>query len=170
MKRLLPLAALLASPALAQDAQVYHASATWPVHASDGACTLVQAQPESGSALSVGYDGDEVILTSTAQVESPLPPSGRVPLEIVFLENGNTDYDDGWGSRQFAYVGSDGVYRFSARFAGARNARQILADLADSKWLGLLQDGETIVAYELKGIAASVSRLRDCASQVVAAN
>src|SRR5690606_6000148 len=92
MKTLLPLAALLASPALAQDAQVYHASATWPVHASDGACTLVQAQPESGSALSVGYDGDEVILTSTAEVESPLPPSGRVPLEIVFLENGNTDY------------------------------------------------------------------------------
>ena len=170
MKTLLPLAVLLASPALAQDAQVYHASATWPVHVSDGTCTLVQAKPDSGSTLSVSYDGDEVTLTSTAQVESPLPPSGQVPLDIVFLENGTTDYDDGWGPRQFAYAGSDGVYRFSARFAGTRNVRQILADLADSKWLGLLQDGETIVAYELAGIAPSVSRLRDCASQAVAAN
>lgn len=172
MKTLLPIAVLLAVPAQAQDARVFHSSTTWPVHVSAGTCTLTQATPDAGSALSVSYDGSEVTLTSTNEVESTLPPAGTVPFSIVFLENrdGNTDYDDGWGSRDFTYDSRDKVYRFSTRFAGERNARQILSDLASSRTIGLLQNGELVVSYELAAIRPSVARLRDCAAQTVAAN
>ena len=170
MKTLLPLGLLLAVPAQAQDAQVYHASATWPVHASGDACTLVQAAPAAGSVLSVSYDGAEVTLTSTAEVESELPRSGKLPLTSVFLENGDGDYDDGWGAREFSYDGNGRIYRFSARFSGERNVRQILSDLTESRKIGLLQNGQAIMAYELEGIDGSVAELRNCAARTVAAN
>ena len=174
MKKLLPLAALLAVPAAmpaqAQDAQVYYASDTWPVHAVGGACTIVQAAPDGGSALAIGYDGAEVTLTSTSELESELPAAGTVSLAIVFLDNGRTAFDDGWGSREFSYAREADAYRFSTRFSGEKNVRQILADLAASRTIGLLQRGQTVVAYELGGIGRSVARLRDCAARQVAAN
>ena len=36
--------------------------------------------------------------------------------------------------------------------------------------LGLLQRRQTVVAYDLAGIATSVERLRDCAARTVASN
>lgn len=170
MKMLLPLAVLVAVPAHAQDAKVFHASETWPVHVSGRACTLVQAMPAAGSTLSVSYDGAEVILTSTNELEEPLPSSGEVDLKIVFLDNGDLDFDDGWGSREFTYDADAGQYRFSTRFAGEKNVRQILSDLAGSKTIGLLQGSDVVVDYALAGIAGSIARLRDCAARTVAAN
>lgn len=175
MKMLLPLAAMAAvaaSTAHAQDAQVYYASDTWPVSASGRTCTLSQAAPDGGSALSVAFDGSEVVLTTTNPIESALPESGSVALTVVFLDNGNGDiaYDDGWGSRQFAYTRGDGVYRFSTRFSGERNVRQFLTDLASSRALGFTQRGQTVVGYELADVSASVARLRQCAARAVAAN
>jgi len=172
MRKLLSLAVLFAVPAHAQDAQVYYASDTWPVHASGRTCTLVQAGADAASALSVSYDGAEVILASTNTLESELPASGKVDLAIVFLDNGNGDiaFDDGWGSREFAYAREGDAWRFSARFAGERNARQFLTDLASSSALGLLQRREAVVSYDLDDISRSVARLRDCAARTVAAN
>lgn len=172
MRKLLLLALLLAVPAHAQDAQVYYASDTWPVHASGRTCTLVQAGADAASALSVSYDGAEVTLTSTNTLESELPASGKVDLAIVFLDNGNGDieYDDGWGSREFTYAREGDAWRFSTRFAGERNVRQFLTDLASSRTLGLLQRREAVVSYDLGDISRSVPRLRDCATRTVAAN
>jgi hypothetical protein len=172
MRKLLPLAAVLAVPAQAQDAQVYYASDTWPVHAAGRTCTLVQTGADAASALSVSYDGAEVTLISINTLESELPASGKVSLAIVFLDNGNGDiaYDDGWGSREFAYAREGDAYRFSTRFAGEKNVRQFLTDLANSKSLGLLQRREAVVAYDLGDIGRSVARLRDCAARTVAAN
>lgn len=172
MKSLVPLVALLAAPAMAQDAQVYHASETWPVHVSGRTCTLVQATPQNGDSLSVSYDGAEVTLISTNRLESPLRPTGKLDLAIVFLENdySKIEYDDGWGSREFTYTSSDGIYRFSTRFAGEKNVRQILGDLAGSKALGFLQNRQAVIDYDLGDIGRSVARLRDCAARTVAAN
>lgn len=170
MRKLLSLAVLLAVPAQAQDAQVYYASETWPVHAAGRTCTMVQAMADAGGTLSVSYDGAEVTLTSTSALESELPASGKVSLAIVFLDNGRTAFDDGWGSREFTYTREGDAYRFSSRFAGENNVRQILADLAGSKTVGLLQRGQTVVAYDLADISRSVARLRDCAARQVAAN
>ncbi len=172
MRKLLPLAVLIAVPAQAQDAQVYYASDTWPVHASGHTCTLTQAGAEPASALSVSYDGAEVALTSTNTLESDLPAAGKVDLAIVFLENSNGGiaFDDGWGSREFAYARDGDAWHFSARFTGERNVRQFLTDLASSKTLGLLQRREVVVSYDLADISRSVARLRDCAARTVAAN
>ena len=172
MRKLLPLAVPLAVPAQAQDAQVFYASDTWPVHASGRTCTLVQAGADAASALSVSYDGADVTLTSTNTLESELPASGKVDLAIVFLDNGNGDiaFDDGWGSREFAYAREGDAWRFSTRFTGERNVRQFLTDLASSKTLGLLQRREAVVAYDLGDIGRSRARLRDCAARTVAAN
>ena len=170
MTKLLPLAALLAVPAQAQDGQVFYASDTWPVHASAGTCTLVQAGAAADSALSVSYDGAEVTLTTTNTLESALPAAGKVSLAIVFLDNGDVEFDDGWGSREFAFVQEGDAYRFSARFAGEKNVRQFLTDLASSRTIGLLQRRQTVVAYDLADISRSVARLRDCAGARVAAN
>lgn len=174
MKKLLMLAVLLAVPApmlaQAQDAQVYYASDSWPVHAAGRTCTLTQAAADAGSALSVSFDGAEVTLTTTNALESALPASGKVQLAIVFLDNGSTEYDDGWGSREFTYSSNNGVYRFSSRFAGERNVRQLLTDLASSKTLGFLQRGQAVVSYDLDDLARSVAHLRDCAARTVAAN
>lgn len=170
MKKLLMLVVLLAAPVQAQEAQVYYASDTWPVHAAGRTCTLTQAAATDRSALSVSFDGAEVTLTTTNALESALPASGKVQLAIVFLDNGSTEYDDGWGSREFTYASSNGVYRFSSRFAGERNTRQILTDLAGSRTIGFLQRGQAVVSYDLDDLARSVARLRDCAARTVAAN
>ena len=132
----------------------------------------MQAGADAASALSVSYDGAEVTLTSTNTLESELPASGKVDLALVFLDNGNGDiaYDDGWGSREFAYAREGDAWRFSTRFTGERNARQILTDLASSRTIGLLQRRQTVVAYDLADISRSVARLRDCAGARVAAN
>jgi len=172
MKKLLPLAALLAVPASAQDAQVFYASNSWPVHTSSRTCTLVQAVSDGGNALSVSYDGAEVTLTTTNRIETALPASGEVSFAIVFLDNGNGDiaFDDGWGSREFVYARGDGDYRFSTRFAGERNVRQFLTDLASSRTIGFLQRGRPVISYELGDVGNSVARLRECAARALAAN
>lgn len=171
MKTLLPLAALVAVPAAAQvdpNAEVYHASDTWPVHVTGAACTVTQARSETGGILSVSYDGSLVTLTSTNALETPLPSSGKADLAIVFLDNGSTRYDDGWGSREFTYRQQDGVYHFSTRFAGETNVRQILSDLAASRTVGLLQGRQVVVDYDLDGLAAALRRLDECAARRVA--
>lgn len=170
MRKLLPLAALLAVPAHAQDGQVYYASADWPVHVAGRTCTLVQGVPEEGNVLSVSYDGAELTLTSTSTLESALPAAGKVTLTIVFLDNGRLDFDEGWGAREFAYARDGAAYRFSTRIPGEKNVRQFLTDLASSRTIGLLQGDEAMVAYELKGISASVAQLRACAARSVATN
>ena len=170
MKKLLPLAVLMAAPASAQD--VYFASDVWPVQASGRTCTVVQALPDGRNALSISYDGSEVVLTSTNELATEMPASGTLNLAIVFLDNEASDqaFDDGWGSREFTYTRGDGLYRFSTRFAGENNVRQFLADIGNSRTLGLLQRRETVVAYDLSDIGPSIARLRDCAARQVAAN
>jgi type 1 fimbria pilin len=172
MKKLLPFAVLLAVPAQAQDAQVYYASDTWPVHASGRTCTMMQAASSADGRLSVSYDGTEVTLATTNTLESELPDSGKVSFAIVFLDNGASDleFDDGWGSREFTYSRDDGDYHFSARFAGENNVRQILSDLANSKTIGLLQRGKAVMAYDLADVGGSIARLRECAARSIAAN
>ena len=174
MKSFLPLAVLvavpIAMPVNAQDEQVFYASDTWPVHAAGRTCTMTQAAANADGRLSVSYDGTEVTLATTNSLESELPDSGKVSFAIVFLDNDQVEFDDGWGSREFAYarVGED--YRFASRFAGERNVSQILGDLSNSRSIGLLQRGEAVMAYELADIAPSIARLRDCAARTVAAN
>lgn len=174
MKTFLLLATLVAGPAAAQagsrDAQVFYASDTWPVHAAGASCTVSQAQPGPGGTLSVSYDGTQVALTSSNEVESPLPGSGKAKLDIVFLDNGSTRYDDGWSEREFTYRQEGAAYHFTTRFAGERNVRQILADLSASRTVGLLQDGQLVVDYDLAGLSPSIARLADCAARPVASN
>jgi hypothetical protein len=176
MKKLLPLAALLAVPAAvpaqAQDGQVYYASDSWPVHVAGRTCTMVQAVADEGNVLSIGYDGAELTLTSTSVLQSSLPATGKVSFRIVFLDNGNGDieFDDGWGTREFAYARQGEAYRFSTRLAGEENVRHFLTDLASSRTIGLLQGDQAVVAYELNDVSRSIAQLRDCAARRVAAN
>jgi hypothetical protein len=172
MKKLLPLAALLAVPASAQDGQVYYASSTWPVNASGSTCTMVQAVPDEGNVLSISYDGSVVTLTTSSTVASALPASGKTRFDLVFLDSGNgaIDYDTGWGSREFTYVRDGNTFRFSNRFTGERNVAQILTDLASSRTIGFLQRGQAVVAYELTDAAPSVAQLRACAARSLASN
>lgn len=169
----LPLLALLAMPAQAEEAVLYHASETWPVHAAAGTCTMTRAgMPETGHGrLTVSYDAaaNEVTLATTERIDASLPPSGRLPMHIVFLDNGRMKHDDQWASRTFAYTSEDGVYRFATAFAGENNVRQILADLANSRRLGLLREGEVVFDHDLAGARQSIARLRDCAARPLAA-
>lgn len=167
MKKLLPLLAVLAVPAAAQDARVFYASDTWPVHVAGKTCTMTQAGGEA-NALSVSFDGAVVTLTTANSLQSELAPAGKLRMGIVFLGNGDVAYDDGWGSREFDYASENGVYRFSTRFAGERNVRQVLADLAGSEAIGFTQGREAVISYELDDAARSLDRLRQCAARAVA--
>lgn len=173
MKTLLSLFAVLAVPANAQDASIYYASESWPVERAGGACAMERTgQPETGfGMLGVGYDAanDVVTLSTSAPVQSGLPPSGEIRLHIVFLDNGRVKHDDAWASRTFAYTSEDGMYRFTTSFAGEKNVRQILADLANSRRLGLLRDGEVLFDHDLAGARESLARLQACAAGTVAA-
>jgi hypothetical protein len=106
----------------------------------------------------------------TSDISSGLEDSGQLDLAIVFLDNGKTKHDDGWGMRSFGYTHQGDVTRFTARFAGERNVRQILADLASSKHLGLLYQGQVVSSTELANAAPSIDKLRECARRVIAAN
>src|SRR5690606_10045304 len=75
-------------------------------HTSAGVCTVTQASGADGL-LGIAHHGDEVVLTSTSSVESPLPETGKVDLALVFLDNGRLRHDDGWGTREFTYARSE---------------------------------------------------------------
>lgn len=166
----MPLIVLLSAPAQAQDARIFYASDTWPVHAAKGTCTMVQTGGEDRNVLSVSYDGNEVVLTTTNDVATALPDSGTLGMRLVFLDNGPTKYDDGWSTRSFAYAREGDLYRFSTRFAGEKNTRQLLEDLSNSKYLGFLIKDDVFYDYDLQQAAPSIARLRECAARTVAAN
>lgn len=177
MNKLLPLLvapALLAAPAAAQDAETYYASPTWPVQRSAGGCTMVRTgSPETGfGVLRVGYDAvrDEVTLSTSEQVESSPSGSGTLAMQIVFVDNGETKYDDGWGSRSFAFSRDGDRFRVTSAFSGTKNVTQILADLTHSRRLGFLRDGEVLFDHDLAGAGPSIARLRACATSLAAAD
>ncbi len=172
-KLLLPLLAVTAAPAAAQDAAVFYASDTWPVTASGRTCTMDFTGPSSlGDPLSVSYDAGAgaLRLTTAGTVGSSLGSSGSMDLAIVFLENGDTDYDDGWGSRRFTFARDDGSASFTTHFTGEKNVRQILDDLSNSAHIGFLYRGEVVMSADLSGARRSLDRLRDCAARAGAAN
>jgi hypothetical protein len=171
MKKLFALVALLSAPAAAQQATVFYASDTWPVTAAGQSCTMAFAGPDAiADPLSVSYDGREVALTTANEVAASLPASGTIDLAIVFLDNGRTAYDDGWGTRRFTYSRDNGKARFTARFSGERNVRQMLADLENSNHIGFLHRGKAVMSADLADARRSLARLRECGARVVAAN
>jgi hypothetical protein len=168
MKKLIPLFVLLSVPAMV------HASTVWPVQASGSACSMVNAAAgEAGNPLTVTYDsasGDVILTIETSDIASGLNDSGSLELAMVFLDNGELKHDDGWGARSFGYTREGEVTRFTTRFAGERPVRQILADLAASKHVGLLYRGQVVSSTNLAGAASSIGELRACARRAVAAN
>ncbi|MBN9506937.1 MAG: hypothetical protein J0I69_13010 [Altererythrobacter sp.] len=173
MKMFVPLLALLAVPAAAQNAQVYYASNAWPVQVSGQACSMANAMPgEASNPLTLAYDarsGEVSLSVETTDIVSGLADTGTLDLAIVLLDNGKTKHDDGWGWRSFGYTRQGDVTRFTAHFAGERNVRQLLTDLSSSKHIGLLYRGEVIASTELASIAPSIDKLRECARQTIAA-
>jgi len=165
VKKFAALTLLLAAPLTAQNGEPYYAPAVWPVHASGTACTIIQVSGGDDAALSIELQGREVLLTSTSSVESELPETGKVELALVFLDNGRVRRDDGWGTREFTYARAGDLYRFSTRFAGDRNMRQILSDLAASRSLGILQGEQVIFSFDLADIAPSIARLEECSGR-----
>ena len=168
MKKLVPLAALIALPAVAQG------SGLWPVQASGRACSMVNAAvSEASNPLTVTYDsgsGEVVLTIETSDITSGLANSGSLDLSIVFLDNGDIKHDDGWDPRSFGYTRQGEVTRFTTRFAGERPVRQILADLSSSKHIGLLYRGQVISSTNLAGAASSIGELRACSRRAIAAN
>lgn len=161
MHRLIPLLALVAAPALAQDS-------AWPVKADGRACTATQAVVNSGSGpLTVTYDArrEEVTLVSSARVESPLPSSGAMDLMLVFLDNGTNKFDDQWGPRRVTYARSGELVNFTTAFAGTHNVNQIFADLSSSRRIGFLKDKEPVLDHPLAGIGPALAQLKDCAAR-----
>jgi hypothetical protein len=173
MKIIVPLLALLAVPAAAQDAQVYYASNAWPVQASGQICSAVNATVgEASNPLTLTYDaasGEVALTVESSDISSGLSDSGSLDLALVFLDNGKVKHDDGWGLRSFTYSRQGEATRFTSRFAGERNVRQIFADIAGSKHIGLLYRGQVIASTELASIAPSIDKLRECARQALAA-
>lgn len=162
MNKLALVLAALAVPAAAQD------SATWAVGMKGGVCTAEQQAPDSGSGrLSVAYDRtrEEVVLTSADPVASPLPATGAIDLALVLVDNGPTKLDDQWAIRHFTYVRQGSDVLFTTRFAGRDNVDQILADLAASRRIGFLQNGEPIIDHPLAGLAPAIAELKACAAK-----
>ena len=168
MKTLVPLAALIALPAVA------HASTAWPVQASGSACSMVNAVvTEASNPLTLTHDsatGEVVLTIETSDIASGLDDSGSLELAMVFLDNGDIKHDDGWDPRSFGYTRQGEVTRFTTRFAGERPVRQILADLSSSKHIGLLYRGQVISSTNLAGAASSIGELRACSRRAIAAN
>ena len=174
MNKLVPLLALLAAPAAAQEARVYYASDAWPVEVAGRACSMSRAAASDGSnPLSIAYDaasGEVALTVETDEIGAGLGERGSLELAIVFLENGEAAFDDGWGSRNFSYVRERGTARFTTRFAGERNVRQILADLSNSHDVGLLYRGKAVMSTNLADAGRSLDKLEECARRAVAAN
>jgi hypothetical protein len=164
MRKLAPLLAAVAVPALAQPMPV------WPVSATGRGCTAVQPVPDAESGrLSITYDAvrQEVTLTGASHVQAPPSPGGTIDLNLVFIDNGRETYDDQWAKRRFSVVREGDETRFSTRFAGKDNVNQILADLARSKRVGFLQKsgGNPLMAYFLEGFAPAIESLKACAAR-----
>lgn len=162
MRLIFAIAAVASVPAAAQTA------VTWPVSADAGACTATQpgTDAEDGR-LSVTYDAGrrEVVLTSLNRVASPLPASGTMNLRLVFRDNAGEAWDEGWGTRQVSYTRTGDAVRFTLRFVGEQNVRQLLADLAASRSIGLLDKREPVIAYYLAGLGPAVAELKACATR-----
>ena len=169
MKKLLLLTAALAIAAPAQ------AQSLWPVRTADGSCSMSQTFESADfgrTTLRVAYDAakQEVTLTSTNPMVEQLPGTGEILWTVVFLDNGDNKFDDGWAARSFSYAKDGDRYRFSTAFAGENNVRQILADLGASSSIGFMRQGKLVTAYELEGARSSVAQLQDCAARAIASN
>ena len=164
---LAPVAVFL--PAVAQGAEIYHASESWQVARNGAGCTASSTGvAEIGfGQLQISYDADrnEVTLASEENVKTAIPSGASVRLSLVFLDNGTEQHDDQWGARQFVHTATGGTHRFATSFLGERNTRQILGDLASSRRLGLLENGEVIFDHDLAGLRAAIVQLRECAAQ-----
>jgi hypothetical protein len=159
MHKLIPLVALLAAPASAQD------TVAWQISGQGQGCVLSGEQSGVGT-LSLQYDAatQVVTLTSTNQVETPLPSSGTIDWTMVFLDNGREKFDDQWDVRRFTFSRDGNAVRFTTRFSGKANVDQFFGDLANSRKIGFLKKRDVVIAYDLAGIAGSISGLRDCAA------
>jgi hypothetical protein len=170
MNKLLPLAVIaFAASASAQTPGL------WPVQASADSCSMVQTfeNEEFGRhALRVGYDAarQEVTVATTNSLAEPLDASGEVVWRIVLLDNGPQKWDEGWAARRFTYSRAGTGYRFATGLGGENNVRQFLADLANSRSIGFLDEGEVVVAYDLGDAGPSIEKLRQCAARSLAAN
>ena len=169
MKKLLLLAVALTIAAPAQ------AQTLWPVRTADGTCSMSQTFESADfgrNTLRVSYDASrqEVTLTSINPMAEQLPGNGEIVWTIVFLDNGNLEYDEGWAARAFTYARDGDRYSFSTAFSGENNVRQILADLGASSSVGFMRQGKLVTAYELVGAGPSVEKLSDCATRAIAAN
>ena len=175
MKSLLPLFAVALSAAPAYSQGTPGQEGIWPVESAGDTCAMSQAFSDTDfgrHTLAISYDASrqEVSLTTINAPADELPESGELMWRIVFLDNGRESYDDAWGARRFTYVRDGEAYRFTARFAGEKNVRQILADLAASRGVGFMERGKVVTAFDLAGAARSIGRLRSCAARVVATN
>lgn len=173
MNKLFPLLAILAAPAAAQDSPIYFASDAWPVQASGRACSMAAPAQDASDPLTVTYDaasGEVTLTAETSDVSTSLTNNSGVDLKLVFLDNGRTKHDDGWGQRRFTYSRVGDKARFTSRFAGERNVRQVLADLASSAHVGLLYNGQVVTSTDLSRADPSLDKLQECARRVVAAN
>lgn len=174
MKTLLPFAAATLA-AVAAGAQGTAAQTMWPLATDAQVCTISQsfADPDFGNhTLAISYDAarQEVSLITTNAPLRQLPDAGDLAWHVVLLDNGTEKHDDAWGARRFSYARDGEDYRFATRFAGKRNVRQILADLAGSRGIGFLEGGDVVTAYDLTEAGSSIARLRECAARAVAAN
>ena len=164
MYKLLPLLALIAVPAAAQDA-------SWKVTPAGRTCTATQPIADSGSGrLMVSYDAarQEVTLPSPAHVESPLPDTGAMDLMLVFLDNGAMKFDDQWRPPRATHARSGDMVNFSTLVAGTLNVEQIFTDLSSSRRVGFLKDKEPILDHPLAGIGGALAQLKDCAARSAA--
>lgn len=173
MNRFMSVLALLAAPALAQDAPVYYASNTWPVAVTGRQCAMTAQGHEGSDPLTITYDaaiGEITLSAATSGVSTSLRDDSAVDMQIVFLGNSRNPRDDGWGERRFTFARTGDEARFTTRFAGERNVRQILADLANSQHVGLLYRGEVVTSTALASAGASLDKLQECGRRAVAAN
>jgi TonB family protein len=137
------------------------------------ALTSFKSQEYGQEVFAASYSVREnrVVLTFTSNLTTSLPERGEVDVELVFLENGSEDYDDGWSDRTTSYSRDDkGRYYFNMGFSGSENAKQILEDLAKSVTIGFFYEDKMITGFPLKGSAKAVSALEACAFAIADLN
>ncbi|ANU07539.1 hypothetical protein [Paraurantiacibacter namhicola] len=110
-------------------------------------------------------DEDYRVLSLTRGVVPQGLEVGRVNLELIFLDNGDTQLDRSWGQRLFGYQTREEKAFFVSQFDGEDDVA-IGEDLAQSRALGLYNGDDLLLAVPLEGLPEAVVQLEGCVASL----
>ena len=164
LKASLVCSAFLLTPpvSLANEVTFYAQQGNWVIQKGDSDCSLAGFFGNYLSVITVSEVSDSAIVSVSNAAWKSLNAGEKQKIDLYFIRNNRLD--DGWGEVTGIATSSDSTFSKSLVFKLDRDP--FLTDISRSETLGFMRKGIAIAAFDLRGTATMVQRLRQCTAEV----